>query len=128
MQTHNRRYLKETRRALRNQMTAAEATLWLLLKSSQLDGRKFRRQHSIENYIADFYCASEKLVIELDGSVHRNPGQCNADFHRDTRLRKMGYRVIRFENNLVFKHPSRLLEIIRSQFSENRKQISPDIS
>jgi len=66
----NRKYLKSFRSSLRNKSTSAEAVLWNILKSKNLNGRKFRRQHSIGNYIVDFYCASEKLVIELDGNPH----------------------------------------------------------
>ncbi len=67
---HNRKYLKENRKMLRSNLTPAEAELWKHLKSSQLYGRKFRRQHSIGNFILDFYCPSEKLAIELDGQIH----------------------------------------------------------
>jgi very-short-patch-repair endonuclease len=53
---YNRKELKKNRRTLRNEGTAAEAVLWLNLKGSQLEGRKFRRQFSVENFILDFYC------------------------------------------------------------------------
>ncbi|TDU43332.1 uncharacterized protein DUF559 [Gelidibacter sediminis] len=67
---HNRKYLLERRKELKNNATSAKATLWEHLQGSKLEGRKFRRQHNIENYIVDFYCASERLIIELDGAVH----------------------------------------------------------
>ena len=66
---HNRSALKENRRTLRNNMTPAESALWKVLQKSQLDGRKFRRQHSVDGHILDFYCPSEKLAIELDLSL-----------------------------------------------------------
>ena len=66
----NRKSLKFFRSLLRNKSTSAEAELWNILKSKKLNARKFRRQHSIGNYIVDFFCASEKLVIELDGNPH----------------------------------------------------------
>ena len=66
----NRKGLKSYRSSLRNRSTSAEAELWDILKSKNLDGRKFRRQHSIGNYIVDFCCPSEKLIIELDGDPH----------------------------------------------------------
>jgi hypothetical protein len=66
----NRKSLKFFRSSLRNKSTSAEAVLWNILKSKKLNARKFRRQHSIGNYIVDFFCASEKLVIELDGNPH----------------------------------------------------------
>jgi len=59
----NRKGLKSLRSFLRNKATSVEAALWVILKSKQLDGRKFRRQYSIGNYIVDFCCPSEKLII-----------------------------------------------------------------
>jgi very-short-patch-repair endonuclease len=94
-------------------MTPAEAALWKLLKGAQFADKKFRRQHSIENYIADFYCAEHKLIIELDGEVHNNAGQAEYDTNRDARLTDLGYTILRFENKLVFEHPAYLLEEIR---------------
>ena len=69
----SRKSLKFFRLSLRNKSTSAESVLWNILKSKKLNARKFRRQHSIGNYIVDFYCASEKLVIELDGNPHNQP-------------------------------------------------------
>jgi very-short-patch-repair endonuclease len=69
----NRKSLKFFRSSLRNKSTSAEAELWNILKSKKLNARKFRRQHSIGNYIVDFFCASEKLVIELDGNPNNQP-------------------------------------------------------
>ena len=66
----NRKSLKFFRSSLRNKSASAESELWDILKSKKLNARKFRRQHSIGNYIVDFYCASEKLIIELDGNPH----------------------------------------------------------
>ncbi len=70
MPIHNIKYLEVLRKDLRNNLTPAEATLWKYLQHSKLDSRKFRRQHSVNNYIIDFYCPSEKLGIELDGNIH----------------------------------------------------------
>lgn len=67
---NNKTELKPFRKKLRNNSTSAEATLWTYLQKSQLENRKFRRQNSLGNFIADFYCPSEKLVIELDGEDH----------------------------------------------------------
>ena len=69
----NRKCLKFFRSSLRNNSTSAEAVIRNILKSKKLNARKFRRQHSIGNYIVDFFCASEKLVIELDGNPHNQP-------------------------------------------------------
>ena len=66
----NRKVLRSFRASLRNRSTSAEAALWEMLKSKKLYGRKFRLQYSIGNYIVDFCCPSEKLIIELDGDPH----------------------------------------------------------
>ena len=70
MRTFNRKNLRDRRKKLRNNPTQAEGFLWGYLKNSQLEGRKFRRQSSINNFIVDFYCPEESLVIELDGDFH----------------------------------------------------------
>ena len=79
-------------------------------------GRKFRRQHSIENFIVDFYCPEERLIIELDGQVHFRNGAHFADADRDKRFNELGFRVIRFENKFAFKHLEEVLETIASHF------------
>ncbi|RXJ52537.1 endonuclease domain-containing protein [Gelidibacter gilvus] len=113
---HNRKYLIERRKELRNNSTSAEATLWKSLQRNQLDGRKFRRQHSIENYIVDFYCASEKLVIELDGAVHLDFAISNYDYEREQKLKSLGFKVLRFENREVFENLESLLNEIKLSF------------
>lgn len=113
---HNHKHLEERRKELRKNLTPAEATLWKSLQRKQLKGRKFRRQHSIQNFIVDFYCASEGLIIELDGAVHLDFAQQNYDFERIEILKTLGFKVIRFENKLVFENLSEVLEEISSHF------------
>jgi len=67
---NNKKELNELRKRLRNNPTPAEKALWKALQQSKFEGRKFRRQHSIRNYIVDFYCTEEKLAVELDGGGH----------------------------------------------------------
>lgn len=114
---NNRGYLKDRRKELRQNLTPAEARLWTILKGKGLKGRKFRRQHSVENYILDFYCPEEKLAIEMDGAVHNDPIQAFHDAERDARLHALGIRVLRFENKLVFERPDILLDEIIRHFS-----------
>ncbi len=116
--THNIVPLNNNSRSLRNNMTPAEAALWSLLKNSQLFGRKFRRQHSIEKFVADFYCPTEKLIIELDGEVHNDPLRAEYDVMRENRLRELGYKIIRFENKLVFDETEFVLKSIVEAFSQ----------
>jgi len=113
---NNRLYLKEKRKDLRKKSTAAEAILWLSLKNKQLCGKRFRRQFSIANYILDFYCHEEKLGIELDGSNHFTGFGSQYDQRRTEFLNKHGVRIIRFENDAVFKRHETVLEIIKENF------------
>ena len=110
--------MEERRKKLRKNLTSAEATLWKYLQRKQLKGRKFRRQHSIENFIVDFYCASEKLIVELDGAVHLDVAQQNYDEERTQNLEKLGFTVIRFENKLVFEDKERVLNKISGNFKK----------
>ena len=90
---------KKLQRVLRQDMTVAERKLWSALRLSQMNGRKFRRQHPFENYILDFVCLEENLVIEVDGSQHFE--QIDKDEVRTKILEKAGFRVMRFWNNQV---------------------------
>ena len=114
----NRKNLKSIRSSLRNKSTSAEAVLWDLLKSGKLKGRKFRRQHSIDNYIVDFYCPSEKLIVELDGNIHGDYNKIEKDKIRDKYLEELGLTILRFENRFVFQDPDYLLDEIIKVFKE----------
>ena len=115
-QIHNRKYLETFRKDLRNNGTSAEAFLWKYLQRSQLEGRKFRRQHSIGNYIVDFYCPKEKLIIELDGKYHNKPEIIKKDQVRTEYLENLDFTVIRFENKMVFDHLPSVLNGIKDNF------------
>ncbi|MCX7549386.1 endonuclease domain-containing protein [Xanthomarina sp. F2636L] len=114
---HNKKEFQERRKQLRKNLTPAEAYLWTQLKSRQLDNRRFTKQHSIGHFIVDFYCASEKLIIELDGEVHNKPEAQEYDRKRSSYLENQGYKVIRFENNMVFDFLSSVLKEIRDNFN-----------
>jgi very-short-patch-repair endonuclease len=86
---------RENARALRTGMTDSERKLWDALRRDQL-GVKFRRQHPLGNYIADFACLSPKLIIELDGSQHAN--DVAYESKRDDSLKERGFRVVRFSS------------------------------
>ncbi|HBH82425.1 MAG TPA: cytosine methyltransferase [Bacteroidales bacterium] len=101
----NRKGLKSVRSSLRNRSTSAEAALWEMLKSRKPDGRKFRRQYSIDSYIVDFCCSSEKLIIELNGDPHGEYHKIQEDENRDKYLESFGFTVLRFENRFVFQEP-----------------------
>jgi len=110
---HNRKAQKGVRRRLRSNLTPAEARLWNYLKSSQLDGRKFRRQHGVGPYVLDFYCPSEQLAVELDGESHSSPIAARYDAERTEYLNSLGIRVLRFENEVIFNMPEAVLQRIR---------------
>ena len=109
---------KRRRRALRKSLTPAEARLWKLLQKSQLEGRKFRRQHSAGPYILDFFCPEEKLAVELDGEAHNNLVRWEYDEERTMALQRYGIRVIRFENREVFENPEGVLLAMVSHFKD----------
>jgi very-short-patch-repair endonuclease len=98
----------ERARELRSNSTDAERELWLHLRAGQMDGRKFRRQHPIPPYTVDFFCASAKLVIELDGSQHTEEG----DLPRTRFLEAAGFRILRFRDNEVLTQTEAVLEAI----------------
>lgn len=112
---HNIEELKENRKRLRNSLTPAEAVLWALLKNSQLEKRKFRRQHSVGPYVLDFYCPSERLCIELDGAAHFTDSGYEYDTARTEYLEALNLRVLRFENKDVFEQTEEVMEEIRRQ-------------
>ena len=116
MKLHNHQRLKPLRRTLRTQLTPAEARLWKYLQRGQLEGRKFRRQHSIGAYIMDFYCPSERLIIELDGAAHDSEISLFRDETRTAFLQAQGLRVIRFENREVMENLEGVLAAIKGQF------------
>jgi len=115
--THSKKEYQNRRRQLRNNLTPAEAFLWTQIKARQLDNRRFTKQHSIGPYIVDFYCASENLIIELDGEVHNNPQAEEYDARRTEYLERLGYKVIRFENKMVFDYLPSVLKEIQNNFN-----------
>ena len=114
---HNRKQLEDRRKYLRKKLTPAEATLWTLLKGKQLEGRKFRRQHSVGKYILDFYCPSETLAIELDGEHHFTDEGFAYDEERTNYLNSLRIKVLRFENEEVFQSPESVVAEIKKHFN-----------
>ena len=118
-QLNNKPELKDVRKSLRNNSTEEEVILWQYLKGKQLDGRKFRRQHSFGDYILDFYCPSESLAIELDGYHHFTEEGKQLDQERDLFLKEHGINVLRFSNNQVTKDIKNVLQKIKSNFKSD---------
>lgn len=97
-------------RAMRRDPTEPERRLWAGLRSRQLAGLKFRRQVWLVDYIADFYCADLRLVIEVDGDDHAVREA--ADRHRSERLAREGFRIVRFANADIMDNIEGVLEAI----------------
>ncbi len=116
MQVNNLPSLRLFRKTLRGRLTPAEARLWTVLKASQLEGRRFRRQHSVGPYILDFYCPAEHLAVELDGAAHDNEVAHAHDSNRRFYLEELGILVLRFENKQVFQETEGVLAEIRRWF------------
>jgi very-short-patch-repair endonuclease len=97
-------------RQLRQQQTPAEKFLWELLRDRRFLDAKFRRQHTLGSYIADFYCHQAHLVIELDGDIHQN--QTLRDQDRDQWMQANGLTVLRFPNDAVYQKTAEVLNAI----------------
>ena len=100
-------------RQLRKAQTKAESRAWWLLRSRNLAGVKFRRQHPIGPFYADFCCPELKLIIELEGSVHSQPSVNEADASRDEFLKREGYFVAHFPNGIALKAPDDFISQVR---------------
>ena len=99
-------------RELRQTSTDAEAFLWKRLRNRQLLGFKFRRQHQIGNYVADFYCHKARLVIECDGGIHSRAQAWHHDQNREAYMSALGLRTLRFTNEEVLNETERVLSEI----------------
>jgi very-short-patch-repair endonuclease len=99
-------------RHLRKNMTPAEVLLWTEIRNRQLGEFKFRRQQIIHGYIADFYCESAKLAVEVDGSVHDKADQKEIDAHKEAVFRNRGIKVIRVSNNAVISEIDQVMKTI----------------
>jgi very-short-patch-repair endonuclease len=111
-QLFNRPEYTQRRQELRKNQTATEQILWQALRGKQL-GVKFRRQHGIGYYIADFYCAECHVVIEIDGNSHFSPQAQANDKIRDDFLQNSGIKVIRFTNQDISHNLANVLNRIK---------------
>lgn len=115
------------KRRLRSDMTGPEKQLWLKLRSRQLQGLKFRRQHGIGPYIADFYCPERSLVIELDGESHAEPLQIMKDQQRDTYLQSIDLQVIRYNNTDVVSNLDGILADLHTRLLLDSTSPNPSL-
>ncbi|HAF48068.1 MAG TPA: hypothetical protein DCL08_02370 [Anaerolineaceae bacterium] len=110
--------IRKLARNLRKNQTDAEQILWSKLRSRELSGFKFRRQHPIDNYILDFYCNEAQLAIEIDGGQHAEKENIKMDDQRTALLNQKGIRVIRYWNNDVLENTDEVLEDILATLKE----------
>lgn len=104
-------------RVLRRGMTDSERRLWSHLRMEQL-GVKFRRQHPVGNYVADFACLDPKVIVELDGSQHAD--QADYDAKRDAFLEELGFSVLRFGSNEPYVNLEGVLTVIAHELVARR--------
>jgi very-short-patch-repair endonuclease len=104
-------------RGLRRRPTEAEKRLWRLLRGRRFAGVKFRRQHPVGAYVADFFCSDSKLIIELDGGGHGAEEQAREDEHRTREIGRLGLKVLRVWNTDVMQNPEGVLERIAGALS-----------
>ena len=97
---------------LRREMTDAEIILWSRLRRGAVPGRRFRRQHPIGPYVADFACVPAMLVVEVDGATHSSPAEIRHDRHRDAYMRARGWRVFRVPNEDIYRNLLDVLDAI----------------
>ncbi len=109
------RNLADKAKGMRTKPTEAEKLLWEYLRANRL-GAKFRRQHPLGDYIADFVCLEKRLGIELDGKCHED--NTEHDKIRDNELLKLGYRTVRFTNEELFGDIEHVLSTIKKYLDE----------
>ena len=107
-------------RALRLNATECERKLWAILRKKQFAGLRFRRQQPLGPYIADFYCSTAKLIVELDGSQHGLDENVAYDEARTAWLKRRGYRVLRFSNEVFLKYRDVVIDSIAFHCRDRR--------
>ena len=104
-------------RELRKNLTTEENIVWKMIRNRKFHGLKFTRQYPIliskrnektQFYIADFYCASLRLILELDGGIHDE--QIEYDKNRDSTLNELGFNVVRLKNEMINEDPYKALK------------------
>ena len=122
IRTNNLQDQTELRKELRNNGTPAEGRMWLMLKNRQINGKKFRRQFSVGNFVLDFYCAELNLAVELDGAPHFTFEGVHYDEEREKFLLSQGIKVLRYENKIVFEDPESIIDDIKNTIEQLEKE------
>ncbi|MDD5571897.1 MAG: DUF559 domain-containing protein [Bacteroidales bacterium] len=115
--------LKLFSRQLRNESTLSEALMWKYLRAGNVRGYKFNRQKPILNYIVDFYCKKLKLIIEIDGYIHKF--QYKKDKERQKEIEKIGLRFLRFKDEEIEKDFINIIRTVNIAIDEIEAGINP---
>lgn len=102
----------ENAKGMRENMTEAEKKLWSRISNKQL-GFRFKPQHPISRFVADFYCHKARLIVELDGKIHLGKDEREYDVNREAVLKRFGIKVLRFTNEEVIKDIEKVIEEIK---------------
>ena len=103
---------------MRKNPTEAEKAMWKILRKFRHIGFPFRRQHPVEFYVADFYCHKLRLVIEVDGEIHREQDIQSHDEGRTGELERFGIKVLRFTNSQILNDSDLVVETINASIKE----------
>jgi very-short-patch-repair endonuclease len=113
------------RKALRRPLSKAEAVIWLHLSRKQMNGFKFRRQYSVNQYVIDFYCPELKLAIEIDGDSHYGYLSEKYDNERQKHIESFGIHFMRFTNDDVCKNIDGVLQMIFEWTTKYNEKSTP---
>ena len=118
-------YIIVLAREFRKNPTQPEEFLWECLRDRRLNGFKFRRQHPIGRYIADFFCGDAGLVVELDGAPHTEADRVVYDRIRDEEMTLRGLSVLRIKNKKLIEDPIGAIELIAESLANLLHEVSP---
>ena len=113
----------ERAKRLRENMTEAELKLWECLKEKKLLNLRFRPQHPIDIFIADFYCHPLKLIVEIDGGIHLSQTNKSYDIGREAELERWGLKVVRLTNQDVLNNLNQVFEKLEAICIERQKEL-----
>ncbi len=119
------KFLKKMAALQKENPTKAETYLWEKIRNKKLGGYKFRRQHIIDRFIADFICLEKKFIIEVDGKIHQLPDVKLRDEERTAILNELGFEVLRLSNEDIFNGGSELLEKLKRMLDSLGLPLTP---
>lgn len=117
------KYLFDNAKLLRKKGTSAEQFLWIIIRNRKILGFKFRRQHPIKYFIADFYCHEAFLVIELDGNIHELENIKSYDQKREEIINSLGITVLRFTNDEVFSDIDNVIRTLEKHLAHFKHKL-----